>query len=72
MMTRRQVNAGEPAATVMTTLPRAGLAQPQATVRLPPPRTEGGAVDTLDLARVLNPPEQQFVTFTQTAGYPRA
>ena len=31
-----------------------------------------GAVDTNKLARALQLPEQQFVTFAQTVGYPRA
>jgi len=31
-----------------------------------------GAVDTAKLARILQLPDQQFVTFAQTVGYPRA
>jgi len=31
-----------------------------------------GAVDTAKLARTLQLPEEQFVTFVQTVGYPRA
>jgi nitroreductase len=31
-----------------------------------------GAVDYLKLARILNLPEGQFVTFAQTVGYPKA
>ncbi len=31
-----------------------------------------GAVDYSKLARTLRLPEQQFVTFAQTVGYPRA
>jgi nitroreductase len=30
-----------------------------------------GAVDTAKLARALNLPEGQFVTFAQTVGYPK-
>jgi nitroreductase len=31
-----------------------------------------GAVDTPKLGKALNLPEQQFVTFAQSVGYPRA
>jgi len=30
-----------------------------------------GAVDTVKLGRTLKLPEQQFVTFSQSVGYPR-